>query len=127
MFQEQARDAEKNYKNERIVRQSLDSKYREEIQQITEAKDAYLLNQIMVLKSQFNADIARINDLHKIKEAELVDRLNKKEQEIDKKMFEKGCDKQIESKILEEASLLKQENVQLKNKVTISLHSLSAQ
>ena len=41
----------------------------------------------MVLKSEFNADIARINDLHKIKEAELVDRLNKKEQEIDKKMF----------------------------------------
>ena len=41
-------------------------------------------------------------------------------------MFEKGCDKQIESKILEEASLLKQENVQLKNKVTIYLHSLSA-
>ena len=55
----------------------------------------------MVLKAEFNADMARINDLHKVKEAELLNRLNKREQEIDKKMFEKGCDKQIESKILE--------------------------
>ena len=49
----------------------------------------------MVLKTEFNADIARINDLHKIKEAELLQRIASKEQEIDKKMFEKGCDKQI--------------------------------
>lgn len=106
-----------------MVKESLETRYREEIQQITEAKDAYLLNEIMVLKSEFNADIARINDLHRIKEAELVDRLSKKEQEIDKKMFEKGCDKQIETKILEEASQLKQENLQLKNKVIIILVS----
>ena len=49
----------------------------------------------MVLKTEFNLDIARINDLHKIKEAELVDRLHRKEGELEKKAFEKGCDKQI--------------------------------
>jgi hypothetical protein len=49
----------------------------------------------MVLKTEFNSDIARINDLHKIKEAELFDRLNRKEEDLQKRDFEKGCDKQI--------------------------------
>lgn len=73
----------------------MQDKFREEIQQITEAKDAYLLNEIMVLKSEFNADIARINDLHKIKEAELMDKIAKKEEELKDRLFEKGCDKQL--------------------------------
>jgi hypothetical protein len=29
----------------------------------------------MVLKTEFNADMARVNELHKIKEAELVARI----------------------------------------------------
>lgn len=41
------------------------------------------------------------------------------------KVFEKGCDKQIESKILEEANLIKQENLQLKTKVSIFLFRVS--
>ena len=60
------------------------------MQQISEAKDAYLLNEIMVLKAEFNADIARMNELHRVKEAELVDRIGKKEEALNKKVFEKG-------------------------------------
>lgn len=90
------------------MKESQQVKFRQQIQQITEAKDAYLLNEIMVLKAQFNADMARMNELHKIKEAELMARVEKKEEQIKKKSFERGCDKQIESKIVEEASQMKQ-------------------
>lgn len=44
-----------------MFKESVENKFREEIQQITEAKDAYLLNEIMVLKAEFNADIVRMN------------------------------------------------------------------
>jgi hypothetical protein len=70
--------------------------------------------------------MARINDLHKIKEAELLGRLSRKEEDIKKRDFEKGCDKQIENRILEEANAIKQENVQLKAKVSVSLCRASA-
>lgn len=39
-----------------------------------------MLNEIMVLKAEFNADMARMNELHKIKEAELLARIDKKEE-----------------------------------------------
>ena len=53
--------------------------------------------------------MAHINHLQKIKEAELLDRLSRKEEDIKKRDFEKGCDKQIENRILEEANAIKQE------------------
>ena len=54
----------------------------------------------MVLKTEFNADIARINELHRLKEADYLNRIAEKDQILEQKNFEKGCDKQIESKIM---------------------------
>lgn len=50
------------------------------MQDVGEAKDAYLLNEIMVLKAEFNADIAKINELHRMKEGEMMGRLGQKEE-----------------------------------------------
>ena len=58
-----------------MVKESSENKYKEEIQQITQVKDAYLLNEIMVLKTEFNADLARINELHRLKEADFLNRI----------------------------------------------------
>ena len=55
------KDKDKDIKNERMLRESAQVKARKQIQQIIEVKDAYLLNQIMVLKTQFNADITKIS------------------------------------------------------------------
>lgn len=42
---------------------------REQINQITQTKDAYLLNEIMAVKAEFGTDLNRVNELHKIKES----------------------------------------------------------
>lgn len=55
------KEKDKDIKNERMLRESAQVKARKQIQQIIEVKDAYLLNQIMVLKTQFNADITKIS------------------------------------------------------------------
>lgn len=73
----------------------------------------------MVLKAEFNADLNRVNQLHKIKESELLVKIGKKEEELNKKSFENGCNKQVESKILQQANLIKHQNLQLKTKVII--------
>ena len=55
----------------------------------------------MVLKAEFTSDMARVTEMQHIKEAELLGRIDRGEEELSKRTFEKGCDKQIESKILE--------------------------
>jgi hypothetical protein len=51
----------------------------------------------------------------------LLNRIDRKGEEVSKLAFEKGCDRQIEAKILEEASQMKQENWQLKSKVSLGV------
>ena len=103
-------------KNERMMREDASLHSNQQTQQILEAKDEYLLNEIMVLKAEFHADMHRLNENHRVKEAELLVRLEQKDRELAEKATEVTTNEQTTKDIASENKKLRDEMLGLRSK-----------
>ena len=99
-----------------MLREEITHRSQEENQRILEAKDEYLLNEIMVLKAEFHADMHRLNENHRIKEADLLVRLEEKDKEMKQRLEEASIFRESEEKVIQENKQLREENLGLKSK-----------